>query len=95
MGFYSMVAFFQKGGMFMYPILLVFAVGVAIAFERWIQLYRIHNANGKMWQQLQPLLVKGEFEKARQVANKNKSSKAQVFLLGNFEQIFLKQTKLR
>ena len=26
MGFYSMVAFFQKGGLFMYPILFVFAV---------------------------------------------------------------------
>ena len=26
---YSTVAFFQKGGLFMYPILLVFALGVA------------------------------------------------------------------
>ena len=82
MGFYSIVAFFQKGGMFMYPILLVFAVGVAIAFERWIQLYRIRNANGKMWQRLQPLLVKGEFEKARQATNKDKSSMARMLSMG-------------
>jgi biopolymer transport protein ExbB len=41
MGFYSIVAFFQKGGLFMYPILLVFAVGMAIVFERWVQLNRI------------------------------------------------------
>jgi len=82
MGFYSMVGFFQKGGMFMYPILLVFAVGVAIAFERWIQLYRIQNANGRMWQQMQPLLVKGEFEKARGMANKDKSSMGRMLGLG-------------
>jgi biopolymer transport protein ExbB len=44
MGFYSMVSFFQKGGLFMYPILLVFGVGLAIAIERWVQLNRIHAA---------------------------------------------------
>ena len=36
MGIYSIVGFFQKGGMFMYPILVVFAVGAAIAAERWV-----------------------------------------------------------
>ena len=82
MGFYSMVAFFQKGGTFMYPILLVFTVGIAIAFERWIQLYRIGNANGKVWQKLQPLMVKGEFAKARQLTSKDKSSMAQMLGMG-------------
>jgi biopolymer transport protein ExbB len=82
MGFYTLIAFFQKGGIFMYPILLVFAVGVAIAFERWIQLYRVHTANGKTWQQMQPLLGKGEFEKARALANRSKSSMAQMLGMG-------------
>jgi len=82
MGFYSVVAFFQKGGLFMYPILLVFAVGMAIVFERWIQLNRIQNANQKMWNLLQPVLAKGEFEKARQLVNKNKSSLAQMLGMG-------------
>ena len=59
MGFYSIVAFFQKGGVFMYPILLVFAVGMAIAFERWVQLNRIRGVNQKMWEMLHPALVKG------------------------------------
>jgi biopolymer transport protein ExbB len=31
---YSIVGFFVTGGPFMYPILLVFAVGTAIAVER-------------------------------------------------------------
>jgi biopolymer transport protein ExbB len=82
MGFYSMVAFFQKGGLFMYPILLVFAVGIAIAFERWVQLNRIRSSNQTMWNQLQPVLVKGEFDKARQMVNTDKSSLAQMLGLG-------------
>ena len=47
---YSMVAFFQKGGLFMYPILLVFAVGMAIAVERWFHLGRIRSDNRKVWE---------------------------------------------
>jgi biopolymer transport protein ExbB len=82
MGFYSMVAFFQKGGVFMYPILLVFAVGMAIAFERWVHLNRIQGANQKMWDLLHPVLVKGEFDKAREMANKDKSSMAQMLGMG-------------
>ena len=82
MGFYTMVAFFQKGGLFMYPILFVFGVGIAIAFERWVQLNRVRSANRKMWGKLHPVLVKGEFEKARQMVNKDKSSVAQMLGMG-------------
>ncbi len=82
MEFYSVVAFFQKGGMFMYPILLVFAVGMAIAFERWVQLNRIRSANHKMWNRLLPILTKGEFEKARDLVNKDKSAVSQMLGMG-------------
>ncbi len=82
MGFYSMVAFFQKGGLFMYPILLVFTVGMAIAFERLVQLSRVRSANRKMWTKLHPLLVKGEFDQARQMVNKDKSSISQMLGMG-------------
>ena len=82
MGLYSIVAFFQKGGLFMYPILLVFAVGMAIAFERWVQLTRIRSANQKVWDQLNPVLVKGEFDKARKMVNKDKSNMAQMLGMG-------------
>jgi biopolymer transport protein ExbB len=82
MGIYSIVAFFQKGGLFMYPILLVFAAGMAIVFERWIQLSRINSENHKMWSLLYPVLVKGEFEKARKMVNKGKSSMGQMLQMG-------------
>ncbi|NIS53401.1 MotA/TolQ/ExbB proton channel family protein [candidate division KSB1 bacterium] len=82
MDFYSIVAFFQKGGLFMYPILLVFTVGIAISFERWVQLNRIRSANHKMWNLLHPVLVKGDFDKARQMTNKDKSSMARMLAMG-------------
>ena len=82
MGFYSIVAFFQKGGMFMYPILFVFAIGTAIAVERWFQLTRVHSANSKAWNVVQSALAKGEFEKARQMVSKDKSSMAQMLGMG-------------
>jgi biopolymer transport protein ExbB len=77
-----MVAFFQKGGVFMYPILLVFAVGMAIAFERWVQLNRVRSANRKMWNLLHPVLVKGEFDNVRKMVNKDKSNIAQMLGMG-------------
>ena len=82
MGFYSIVAFFQKGGLFMYPILLVFAVGLAISFERWVQLIRVRGSNQKMWDLLHPVMAKGDFDKARQMVNKDKSSMAQMLGMG-------------
>ena len=42
---YSIVGFFGSGGIFMYPILLVFAVGVAIAAERYITLTMVTSKN--------------------------------------------------
>ncbi|MDW7710656.1 MAG: MotA/TolQ/ExbB proton channel family protein [Deferrisomatales bacterium] len=82
MATYSIVGFFQKGGMFMYPILLVFAVGVAIAVERWVQLARTRNQNRKMWIQIQPLLSEGDFDKAREVVNDDTSTISQMLSLG-------------
>jgi biopolymer transport protein ExbB len=77
-----MIAFFQKGGLFMYPILLVFALGMAIAVERWIQLNRVQVANQKLWNVLYPVLAKGEFDKAREMAKKDKSSMARMLGMG-------------
>ncbi len=80
--FYAIVRFFQMGGFFMFPILLVLAGGLAIAFERWVQLNRAQDANQKVWNALYPVLAKGEFDKARELANKDKSSMAQMLGMG-------------
>jgi len=79
---YSMIAFFQKGGLFMYPILVVFTCGMAIAVERWVQLGNIRAKNRKMWGQVHPLLTKGDFDRARAMVNKDKSTIAQMLSMG-------------
>ena len=83
MGFlYTIVRFFQMGGFFMFPILLVLAAGLAIAYERWVQLSRAQDANKKSWDVLYPALVKGDFDKARDLASKDKSNMAQMLTMG-------------
>jgi len=66
----------------MYPILIVFTVGVAIAVERWMQLTRTRNENRKIWDQIQPVLSKGEFDKARSMVNDDKSTISQMLSMG-------------
>ncbi len=82
MGIYSMLTFFQKGGLFMYPILLVFVAGMAITIERWFKLNRIRSLNRKMWNLLHPVLTKGEFDKARTIIDKDKSTISQMLGMG-------------
>jgi len=82
MGIYSMLAFFQKGGLFMYPILLVFVAGMAITVERWFKLNRIRSLNRKMWNLLHPVLTKGDFDKARTMIDKDKSTISQMLGMG-------------
>ena len=82
MGIYSVVGFFQKGGMFMYPILIVFTIGLAIAVERWLQLARTRNENRRIWDEIQPVLSQGQFDKARAMVNEDKSTISQMLSMG-------------
>jgi biopolymer transport protein ExbB len=79
---YSTVGFFVSGGIFMYPILLVFAVGAAIAIERYVTLTRVTGKNRAMWGTLQPLIARGEFDKAREITGKDTSTIAQLLSMG-------------
>ena len=79
---YSMVSFFQKGGLFMYPILLVFLAGMAITTERWLQLKRTRSVNRNMWNVLLPILARGEFDKARAIIAKDRSVISQMLGTG-------------
>jgi len=80
--FYSIVGFFATGGLFMYPILLVFAIGVAIAVERFVTLTMVTNKNQAVWDKVQPLLDNGEFDQAREMTNKDESTISQVLNMG-------------
>ncbi len=80
--FYSIVGFFSSGGLFMYPILLVFAFGVAIAIERYVTLTMVTNENQAVWDQVQPLLANGEFDEAREMTSKDESTISKVLNMG-------------
>src|SRR5512145_3477845 len=80
--FYSFVRFFQMDGFFMFPIVLLLAIGLAIAVERWVHLKRVKDANKKTWDSIHPVLVKGEFDKAREMVNDDKSNMAQMLGMG-------------
>jgi biopolymer transport protein ExbB len=79
---YSIVAFFATGGAFMYPILIVFAVGSAIAIERYVTLSLVTNKNQSTWDKLQPLLMNGEFDEARDVTSNDESPISKVLNMG-------------
>jgi biopolymer transport protein ExbB len=79
---YSAVRFFVTGGPFMYPILIVFAIGIAIAIERYITLTRVRRSNDDMWSRLQPALANGEFDKARKMTNEDDSTVSRLLAMG-------------
>lgn len=80
--FNSIISFFVDGGFWMYPILVVGAVGLAIGTERFIKLTRVERANRKMWDELQPVLYKGDFDQAREMTRNDKSSVSQLLMMG-------------
>lgn len=56
-------AFFQDGGLFIYPIAVVLVIGVAISIERWIFLTRERARNSKAFEDFLPLLRTTDIEK--------------------------------
>lgn len=74
--------FFQTGGTFMYPILIVFAFGAAICIERYIKLSGVGKVNKRIWDQVHPLLEEGDFDKARESIAEDKSAIANLLNMG-------------
>jgi biopolymer transport protein ExbB len=79
---YAVVEFFVAGGIFMYPILGVCAIGAAIAIERLITLKLVTAKNRAMWSKLQPLVAERQFEQARELTAKDDSTISQLLNVG-------------
>lgn len=73
---------FQKGGMFMYIILAVLAVGIAIAFERWFYISRTESSTTKLWKRLAPMLKAVDIPRAESLAKQTKSPLGRVLEYG-------------
>ena len=79
---YSIVGFFVTGGPFMYPILIVFAVGTAIAIERYVTLTMVTAKNQSAWSKVQPALMNGDFDQAREMTTNDDSTISQLLSMG-------------
>lgn len=80
--FSTMIGFIQDGGAFMYPILIVLAIGLAIVIERVIYLQAIKAKNRKVWNQTFPLLSKGQFRQAMELVKDSPSGVGRMLASG-------------
>ena len=78
----TIVSFFQQGGIFMYPIVVVLALGLAIAAERWLFLTMTTAKNKALWKKITPALKTGNFSAAAQIASKSKAAIALIMSYG-------------
>lgn len=78
----TIVSFFQQGGVFMYPIVIVLGLGVAIAIERWVYLTKARMTNQRVWKQLAPLVSDGKYNEAKEIAGKSASAMGNVLSYG-------------
>lgn len=72
--FQLVVKFFVDCGLFIYPSLLILAMGLSIAIERWIFLRRSRASNRKEWAQMLPLLQGGQLKEVLGIASKSDSA---------------------
>lgn len=69
----SIVRFFQEGGFFMYLILFVVSVGLAIAIERFVFLRNAASRSKQLWEQVTRLVQKGDIEQAIKTSNESRA----------------------
>ncbi|MDO8412400.1 MAG: MotA/TolQ/ExbB proton channel family protein [Gallionellaceae bacterium] len=74
----AVVRFFTSGGLWMIPIFMAATIGFAIGLERFIKLSTVERANRKLWDQLQPVLSQGNFERAREMTAQDNSTVSQL-----------------
>src|SRR5690349_10243572 len=70
----TVVKFFQDSGVFIYPSILIMAVGLAIALERFLYLGHARRTNRKTWDELLPLLRGGKFQEVYAVTSQSNAA---------------------
>ncbi len=80
--FQKAINFFQEGGFFLYPLAIIFIVGVVISIERFIYLTRETSRNRALWDEITPMLKVGNFRQAANVAGESSSHIATMLKYG-------------
>ena len=69
--YHFMVNFFREGGFFLYPLAIIFVVGVAIAIERTVTLTKEMVLNRNLWNEVTPLISAGNFKQVVAITSKS------------------------
>ncbi len=80
--FHSAIRFFQEGGFFMFPIAVVLVFGVSISVERWIFLTAARSSNRKAFDEILPLVQKGDFKGVLGFANSSSAPVSRIIASG-------------
>jgi biopolymer transport protein ExbB len=78
----TVINFFQSGGPFMYPILIVLALGLAITLERYIYLSAAKSKNRRILAQIIPMLEKGEMNSVIKLTKESNSTVSKILAQG-------------
>ncbi len=80
--YHTIVRFLQEGGVFIYPIMIVLALGLAIAMERFLYLSSTKSANVKVWDTLMPLIQAGKYQDAMTTAADSRAAVGKILAYG-------------
>lgn len=70
----TLAGFFRDGGMFMYFILAVFVIGMAIMLERAYILIHKYNINARaLWEKISKLILAGEMDRVQKLCGSSEA----------------------
>lgn len=78
----TVIRFFQSGGPFMYPILVVLAIGLTISIERYLYLSSAKMRNRRVLNKIMPLLEKGEMNSVIQATRESNATVSKILAQG-------------
>lgn len=76
------IKFFQDSGLAIYPSIMIMAVGMAIAVERFIFLARARAQNRALWDRMLPQLQGGKLKEVHQIAASSDAAVGKIVAYG-------------
>lgn len=78
----TIIRFFQSGGPFMYPILVVLAIGLTISVERYMYLTAARFKNRRVISRIMPMLEKGEMNNVVKATRESDATVSKILAQG-------------
>jgi biopolymer transport protein ExbB len=76
------IKFFQDSGLAIYPSILIAAIGLAIATERFVFLAKARSQNRALWDKIQPQLQNGKLKEVQQIASNSDAAVGKIVANG-------------